>query len=44
MSVRIPADMHKRIRHLAIEENTTVNDLVVQLFKERLAKTRKGPA
>lgn len=44
MAVRIPAEMHKRIRHLAIEENTTVNDLVVQLFRERLAKAKKGAA
>lgn len=44
MSVRIPEEMYKRIRHLAVDENTTITDLVVELFRERLAKAKKGAA
>lgn len=42
--IRIPVTMHKRIRHIAIEESITVNELVTQLLVDRIGRAKKGAA
>lgn len=38
-AVRLPIDLHKAIKIRAIEENTSLNDLIIKVLTEYLAKT-----
>ena len=38
---RIPADVFKELRHLAIDENVPVTDLVTKALREFLRKSKK---
>ena len=38
---RIPADVFKELRHLGIDENVPVTDLVTKVLREFLRKSKK---
>ena len=38
---RIPADVFKELKHMAIDENVPVTDLVTKALKEFLRKSKK---
>jgi len=41
LTVSIDDDMHKQLKHKAIDENTTLNKLIHQYIKDGLGKDMK---
>lgn len=42
LTADIPADLHKRLKMQALQEDSTVTDIVIQATKAWLANRRKG--
>ncbi len=42
MPVYLPEDVHKDLRHAAIDEGRSATDIIRELVKEYLAKRKKG--
>ena len=40
MTVHIPDDLHKKIKMRAVEKNTTIKDLVIDLLESEFGKSK----
>ncbi len=43
LQAKLPADLVKALRMLALERDTTVKELLTVILQEYLAKQRRGP-